>query len=88
MESAQEIFNRYTLKISEAATETEKLKAKKEWNEAYEALPESYKLEIRAILKQQVKDLFKSQGELDARITAAGFPSFEDFLAQNAVPVH
>jgi hypothetical protein len=85
MKSARIIFEQHTSKIKQAATATEKAQAKTAWDDVYSQLPESYKTEIRAMLKAQANDLLQSQANLDSQITALGLPSFEVFLEQNAV---
>ncbi|MCU0339478.1 MAG: hypothetical protein MUE30_06320 [Spirosomaceae bacterium] len=79
MTSAQEIFEYYTTRIKRADSVEERKNAQDVWNEVYDNLSETYKTEIKAMLKQKAKTLLSSQAELDKRITAAGLPSLEDF---------
>ncbi len=85
MKSARIIFEQHTSKIKQAATATEKAQAKTAWDNVYSQLPESYKTEIRAMLKTQTNDVLQSQANLDNQLVALGLPSFEAFLEQNAL---
>ena len=82
MKAAQEILDFYAYKTKQAKSAVEKQRVKMLWGSAYDALPETTKTEIKAILKQNAQMLLERQKELDKRIMATGLWSFEEVVSK------
>ncbi len=85
MQTAQEIIEHYTYNIKQAHSTEEKAQAKAVWDKVYDELPNHTKTEVKALLKQKAVATLNDQQNLDSRILAVGFPSFELFFEQTAM---
>jgi hypothetical protein len=86
MQSAQALFDYYTSAIRLSTSPEEKALAKATWDAAYEDLPDDYKAEIRAILKQRVTLILDNQKALDERICIAGLSLSDNTITLTDTP--
>ena len=80
MKTAVEMYKYYTERISNASTGEQKKRMADEWYEVYNNFTPLQKIEVMPLFEASKAEFRKMSEELDKRIIAAGFSSFEDSM--------